>query len=175
MAFSRKSLVFFTIFQFVLCHNLSHLENKKFANRMPFQKLHVFGEKIKPFLYETGGNHTYIGINYFLMKTIGEHLNTRISFDLTSNEIRFENWEPSLKCVIIREKTWFHSIEEKNFIAGLTLRLVTHILICIVMNVSLHQYHTIKINWFGVSNMLENTRFLSIFSSLFLWKCGYSL
>lgn len=90
----------------VQCHNLSCLEkqiieNEKFINQSPSQNLHVFAEKFKPFLYETDDNHTYIGINYFLIKTIGEHLNRRISLDLGSNGIHLGHWKPSSKFVII--------------------------------------------------------------------------
>lgn len=90
MAVSQTFFIFYTILQIVQCHNLNN--SKK---RLSSQNLHVFAEKFKPFLYKADNNHTYIGINYFLIKTIGEHLNVGISFDFASNENRSENWKPS--------------------------------------------------------------------------------
>ena len=106
MAFSRTLFVFLVILQIVQCHNFGDseklvTENKTGVQHLSSQKLHVFAEKFKPFLYETDNNQSYIGINYFLIKTIGEHLNMGISLELATNENRLENWRPSLKCANI--------------------------------------------------------------------------
>lgn len=84
LRFVHKILVFYAgILQIVRC------------NKSPSQSLHVFAEKFKPFFHEMDNNRTYIGINYLLIQTIGEHLNMGVSFDLTSTAAHLENWKPS--------------------------------------------------------------------------------
>lgn len=106
MALLRNLFVFYIILQILHSYDCSIPEkqftkNQKSTNSLPSKNLHIFAEKFKPFLYEADDNHTYIGINYFLIKTIGEHLNMEISLDLASNENRLENWKPVLMCVVI--------------------------------------------------------------------------
>lgn len=104
MALSQTFFLFYIILQIVQCHSFGNLEKRFIENQngvkrsLTSQNLHVFAEKFKPFLYETDTNHTYIGINYLLIKTIGEHLNMGISLDFfTSDENRLENWTPLSK------------------------------------------------------------------------------
>lgn len=104
MALSQHFFVLYTILQILQCHNCSNLEkpfieNQTSDKKLSPKKLHVFAEKFKPFLFESDhdNNHTFIGINYFLIKTIGEHLNMGIAFKLASNENRLKYWKPSSK------------------------------------------------------------------------------
>lgn len=97
MTLSRSFFVFYIFLQILQCLNCGKLENQKGIKQSSSRNLHIFAEKFKPFLYETDDNHTYIGINYFLIKTIAERLNMGISLDLASNVNRLKNWKPSTK------------------------------------------------------------------------------
>lgn len=94
MMLSQKLLIFYLLLQIVRCNKDPLMKNRLKENEKSV-KLHVFAEKFKPFLYDMDDNRTYIGINYLLVRTIGEHLNMAISLDMASNENRLENWKPS--------------------------------------------------------------------------------
>lgn len=120
MALSQTFFLFYIILQIVQCHSLGNLEKRFIENQngvkrsLTSRNLHVFAEKFKPFLYETDTNHTYIGINYLLIKTIGEHLNMGISLDFfTSDENRLENWTPLSKWAAVCF-CFFYSKKSRN-------------------------------------------------------------
>lgn len=106
MTLLREFFIFYTILQIVQCHHYYHgsLDKSVIVNKKnSAQILHVFAENYKPYLYKMDDDDqgTYFGINYFLIKTIGENLNMSISLVFASSENRLENWKPLSKWAIV--------------------------------------------------------------------------
>lgn len=88
----------FSVLSIVQCNDNKYFRDrtkgKENYNDTQFSTLRVFIAEYEPYIYQEKGVGTRYGIEYFLVKTIAEIINSTVSVQLSNRENLLKRWEP---------------------------------------------------------------------------------